>query len=253
MADKKPYFFKYKYKALNKEYRDYIIRNDRNSQTRFGLSLEEILSKKVEELSEDQYVFLSYYKKHLPVIDTDCVMNKICKYIESIDFEIKKKIKNSYDFDYKILQTDKFNINKKIYEQIVKELNNSFAEWVEKRKIESKDNLVRKNAIKNDEKLKFEKELEFSFLKNKLLEICSNEEQLANHLVYYFYVDKISSNKNILWSLVGKQLYENIKSNTKAYYFPIKNEKGTIKFLYENYSIERIILEDNLEESDMVD
>ena len=32
--------------------------------------------------------------------------------------------------------------------------------------------------------------------------VCSNSEQLANHLVYLFYVDKPSYNKNILWAII---------------------------------------------------
>lgn len=244
LADKKPYFFRYKYKNLNKDYKDYILRNDRNAFTRFGISLQDIINTPFEDLSEEQKTFIKYYYKHLPVIDTDCVMNKICKYIESINFKIKEKIKSSQDFDYRILQTNNFILNKKLYEEIKEEIENTFSEWAKKRKMANQVEKVRKSNLKNDEKQKFEKEIEVEILKSKLLDICSNEEKLANHLVYYFYCDKVSSNKNTLWELVGKQLYFNIKNNVNSFYFPIKNQNGSLKYLYENYSIERIKLEE---------
>ena len=211
--------------------------------TRFGIELKELLSKNTNELNEEQKIFLKYYNKHLPVIETNCVMNKICKYIENIDFNIKKKVRSNQDFDYKTLQTNNFILNNTLYRQIKEELEKTFKEWDLKRKEEDKKNLLRKNATKDDEKIKFEKDIETNLLKNKLLEICSNEEKLANHLIYYFYEERPSSSKNTLWSLVGKQIYENLKLNINSYYFPIKNPNGNLKFLYENYSIEKIDIE----------
>ena len=68
-------------------------------------------------------------------------------------------------------------------------------------------------------------------------------------MVYIFYVEKQSLNKSVLWSLVGKTIYEIIKSKTNSFYFPMKNSNGSIRFLYDNYSIEKVILSE-LEEED---
>ena len=87
---------------------------------------------------------------------------------------------------------------------------------------------------------KIDKDIEYGLLKERLQDICSNEEQLTNHLIYLFYEDKPSFSKTTLWNLVGKQIYENIKSKTDYFYFPIKNPNGSLEFLYEKYSIERI-------------
>lgn len=240
LADKKPYFFKYKYKFLSKEYADYINRNNKNCLTRFGIELKDILNLNEDELTNEQKVFIKYYKKHLPVIDTDCVMNKICKYIEGVDFQIKKKVRSSQDFDYRILLGNNFILNKSLYNEIKEELERTFKIWDETRREAENKKYRRNNTLKDEEKAKFDKDMEFSVLKNKLLEICSNEEKLVNHLIYYYYVDKPSANKGILWALAGKQIYENLKLKVNSYYFPIKNKNGSLKFLYENYSIEKI-------------
>ena len=62
----------------------------------------------------------------MPVIDTDCVMNKICKYIEGVDFQIKKKVRSSQDFDYRILLGNNFILNKSLYNEIKEELERTF-------------------------------------------------------------------------------------------------------------------------------
>ena len=86
-----------------------------------------------------------------------------------------------------------------------------------------------------------------NILKSRLEEVCSNEERLANHLVYIFYNLKTSLNKSILWSVAGKAIYENVKNKTSSFYFPIKNSNGSLEFLYEKYSIERITLPNKVE------
>ena len=87
---------------------------------------------------------------------------------------------------------------------------------------------------------KFNREAECAALKMRLDEITSNEEQLTNHLVYLFYVDHPSYSKSTLWQLVGKQIFENIKNKTSEYYFPVKDENGSLDFLYEKYQVNKI-------------
>lgn len=241
LADKKPYFFRYKYNFLNKEYNEYVKKANENAQIRFSMTLEELLEKEKngEVLTKEQDDFLMYFNKFMPVINSDCVMNKICKYIESVDFQIKKKVRSSHDFDYKTLMSPNFNINKKLYIKIKDEVEKTFKEWEDLVK-QSKGKNLEKNSNDGNTQKKFDRDVEYALLKGRLEEITSNEEQLANHLIYLFYVDKPSLGKTSLWNLVGKQIYENIKSKTDYFYFPIKNPNGSLEFLYEKYSIERI-------------
>ena len=75
---------------------------------------------------------------------------------------------------------------------------------------------------------------------------------MTNHLIYLFYEDKPSLSNTTLWSLVGKQIFENIKNKTQYFYFPIKNPSGSLDFLYENYSIERIAVVNENEDNNGV-
>lgn len=246
LADKKPYFFRYKYKHLAKEYNEYRKKNDENAQIHFSMSLKELeekAQKYPESLSVAERNFLMYYEKFLPVINSDCVMNKICKYIEGVDFHIKQKVRSNHDFDYKSLQTPNFSINNKLYFAIKQEVENSLKEW--EFRIHSKETAYFKKA--NSEQNKFDREVEVANLKSRLEGICSNEESLANHLVYLFYEDKPSLGKSTLWAMVGRQIFENVKKSkinetTGMYYvdFPVKDANGDIEYLYEKYQIKHI-------------
>ena len=238
MVDKKPYFFRYKYNALNKEYNEYMRKIKEDCEIRFCISFDELRQIPEDKLSEEQKEFLRLYKKYLPIVDSDCVMNRVCKYIESIDFHIKQKIRNTQDFDYKLLVSNGFTPNKALYFKICETVKNTFDEWERDRKLSQKN--VARIGEESDKKKGFDKDLHCALLKQKLEEICSNEESLANHLVYLFYVDKPSYNKSVLWKMVGKQIYEIVKSKTNVFYFPKKNPNGSLKYLYENYSIEKV-------------
>lgn len=239
MAEKKPYFFKYKYNKTNKELRDFINKSNEDCQIRFAMTLDELLNKKEDELTQEQKDFINYYHYYYPVIDSPCVMNKICKYIESIDFQIKKKIKSNGDFDYKSLQSKDFIMNRALYQQILEKVVSTVKSWEEKRK-QIYSNMVTRVGFQEN----LDREILYQNLKNELEDICSNSEQLANHLVYLFYVDKPSYNKNILWAIAGRQIYENLKAKTTSFYYPLKNDNGSLKFLYDNFSIERYLVSD---------
>lgn len=259
LADRKPYFFRYKYNHLNKEINQYVTKANQNAQTRFHISLKELQAIPISDLTSEQEQFLYYHEKFMPVIDSPCVMNKICHYIESVDFEIKKKVRSSQGFDYTSLLSSNFVLDKKFLKEIQKIVEENIELW--------RQLLVRKNSLgigfytnsdienentkKFDENFKADKELKFQVLKSQLEDICSNEERLTNHLIYLFYVEKPSLNKSYLWNLVGKQIYENVKEKTRSFYFPFKNPNGSLKFLYENYSIERVLVEDLDEEEEL--
>ena len=47
-------------------------------------------------------------------------MNRLCRYIEDIDFDIKRKVRNSEDFDYHTLMDNNILFKQTIYYQVYK-------------------------------------------------------------------------------------------------------------------------------------
>lgn len=261
MADKKPYFFKYKYRQLNKELNAYNKNAESNCQTRFYMSFKDLLKiqkETPEQLTEAQINFLFYYNKFLPVLDSPCVMNKICHYIENTDFEIKKKVRSSEGFDWKALVSENFQPEKKLTEDLLQVIENEFD--IKNQNIKELKTInpamFKKNMVTQKDEL--DKVQWFTYLKGKFEEVCSNSERLSNHLVYIFYEVKPSLNKSVLWNIAGKQIFELIKNRTNSFYFPVKNQNGSLKFLYDNYSIERIMVfdikdEESVTENDIIE
>jgi len=262
LADKKPYFFKYKYKQSNKDLRAFEAEALEYTQASYRKipinKLVEMYNEDPTLLTEEELHYTKSYLDRYPMIDTPCIMNNICKYIESQNFTIKQKIRTSSEFDYKTLQSSNFDITnyKKQYVRIADIVAGTFKEWEAKAKAQKKTNLE-KSLNDNFNIAKFDRKVECALLKQTLLNVINNEESLTNLLIYLFYVDKPSYSKSNLWNMCGKQIYENIKNKmtNKTFYFPVKNENGSLKFLYENYQIEKIelkepvVVEENYEEN----
>ena len=87
VISKKPYFFRYLYPELNKAYKKYENKYNETSKCMFGTKLKKLLVK--ENKTKEENDFVKKYHKFLPLINTNCTMNLLCRDIESIDFDIK--------------------------------------------------------------------------------------------------------------------------------------------------------------------
>ena len=245
LTDKRPYFFKYKYSKLQKEVNEFVKLKEEDCEVHLKMTLNELFKIPVDQLTEDQRIFLECYWKKYPLVDSDCVMNKICKHIEKVDFHIKSKIRTSSDFDYRELLIENFSVNKKLYQQISELVKTTLRKWEELKSLAYRDGTVLKVGYQEQ----LDKEVQYANLKRELENLCSNSDQLASHMVYLFYVDRPTYNKNILWGTVGKEIYEIVKAKTKSFYYPMRNENGTLEYLYDKFSIERFLVEDLKEDT----
>ena len=85
VISKKPYFFRYLYPELNKKYKQYESSYNDKSKALFGIKLKKLLGKPVK--SEAEATLVKRYHKFSPLINTNCIMNILCRTIEDIDFE----------------------------------------------------------------------------------------------------------------------------------------------------------------------
>jgi hypothetical protein len=236
LLNKYPYFFKYLYKEAKKKYNRYCEESEITCHQRFKMSLKKL--RELERLSPEQKQFIKNYYKYMPLTYSDSPMNMLCRYIESINFEINKKIKsldNKNIIEY--YQNDKHPYSKEQYEEIIDVLKNHV------------------NGIKFDKLLPDDKDDDFDFDEDKMREykvdndtlqkninkICSDVYLVTNVLINYFYNEKPSANKDILWSTYGKYIYKNVKEkvleNSK---FPFPDKNGDIKYLGTNFSLKEI-------------
>ena len=73
LADRKPYFMKYVYPQINRDYMTYVKNTAIKSLRQFGLTIEELQRISEDELTEEQADFLQFYEMKMPVGDRKSV------------------------------------------------------------------------------------------------------------------------------------------------------------------------------------
>ncbi|CAI8775599.1 hypothetical protein CHCC14809_2219 [Bacillus licheniformis] len=238
LLDKHPYFFIYLYKGTKNKYKKHVKTYDITCKQKFGASLQEL--KKVKRKTKEQHEFLKLFERFNPVIESDCVMNRLCKYIESVDFGIRNIVNKDVDdevYQFYMNDTVEFDESRyrnvaKVYQKHKKSINQSFSLGTNS----SGD----KNLYDSDLCSNFSNSLEL--FKQRINDICSNIYEAVNYLVRLFYVDEKSSNKEILWHLYGKYIFENVKAKRKSFNIPVLDQEGDINYLNKHYSLRKVCL-----------
>lgn len=238
MLDRHPYFFIHLYPETKAKYKNHINKTNMSCQHKFGIMFDELLNK--VNKSDDEILFVSNFYRYMPVIDTDSVMNNICKYLETVDFEIKKNTKHDELTDsHLILMRNNSIFDQEAYVKVLTEC-----------KAQIKNMAELKNINLNDGKRKFDSsksnslDLLYKKFEDGMSEACLNTNELVDYLIRVFYVDMPSYNKDILWNIYGKNIIENLcdKSENEIT-FPLQSTDGDIEYLGKKYKLKEI---DNL-------
>jgi len=83
---KKPYFMIYLYDALSNSYKNHVRQFNLDCRTKFKMPLNDLKYKKRK--TSDELHFLNKANYFSPVLDTPCVMNKICHMFEKLQDDI---------------------------------------------------------------------------------------------------------------------------------------------------------------------
>lgn len=240
-AYKKPYYFRYIYGESNNEYLNYIKEVNILCLREFRMTLDELINKKNKSLKEQE--LLNYYLEKNPLSDNPCIVNKIAHKVEiSFEGDLSGNDKNLIhkNFDYSIYMSNNVeNIENQIANKI-KDIYNIYKSSISnKRKI---------NDENSDKEVGMEESIQnFDSLKNDLINIIINEQELCDTLVFLAYKRKIIS-KAFIWSMVGKEILENLlNKNNRTISFPIRDSNGDIKYDGEKFKMITKIL-DNKED-----
>lgn len=239
VADKKPYFMRYIYPSLMKQYNQYIKNTDRNSLREFQLTVSELKALPDESLTDRQRDFIRYYDYRMPVGVGDCVMNKICRKFEAEFDGYISKNSSIKGFDYSIMKsestytTSQFNAIKKLYEEFNKRLQN-YAVFADYERI---DDWYSKNELMI---------MEDDF-RNKCSIVCPNQSALCNIILDICYTK--SSTKKFAWSMCAHEIIHNLlKKNNYTISFPTLDSNGCIKYCGETFTIDSMEIKGDYED-----
>lgn len=235
LADKKPYFMRYIYPTLMRQYNTYVKNTDKNALREFQMTVSELQAIPIHDRTDRMNEFLHYYSIKMPVGDHDCVMNRICKRFE-IEFDgyIGNHI-DIPDFDYTVMKTgaeyskSQLASISKLYTGYNKRLR-SFAMFANYERVDECETF----RIMTDLRDEFMQEC---------LKICSNQEVLCDIVLDITY--KKSGTKKFAWDICGEQIIKNLLAkNNDVIMFPTKDQNGDITFCGERFSVKHKLLGD---------
>lgn len=230
VADRKPYFMRYIYPSLAKQYKEFVKNISKNSLRRFGISYDDLKALPDDELSDSQRSFLKGCERDMPVGTSDCVMNRICRRFEREFDEYIKNYNCSADFDYRFMRNDseyapnQFNAIKRLYGEYNSRLKN-LAAYSDIERID-KDEISSAMA-----------EIVGEF-KEECTIVCPNKYVLCNILLDMCYTRQ--ETKSFVWQMCGDTICEHlfaINNNTICY--PTMDDSGDIEYCGKRFRLEK--------------
>lgn len=230
VADKKPYFMRYIYPALMKQYNTYIKNTNKNALREFQMSIEEMLALPPSQLTERQADFLRYYKSRMPVGDNDCVMNRICRRFENEFDGYLGRHNADIEFDYTIMKSgveysrSQYNAILKLYEEYNKRLR-SYAVFAGYERVDEYDTFSHMLEMRAE------------FVRECSL-VCQNRFALCDIILDICY--KRSATKRFAWEMCGDEIIHNLlMRNVGVITYPAADPNGEIEYGGNRFTVEQ--------------
>ncbi len=229
IIDKRPYFMRHMYTYLNRRYIKYNKKYDNHCTTMFRKNLSDLLSASSDDLTQKEKDLLDKYYRYNPLLLSDCISNKICRYLEEKIKEIKYENKDSNIKEITSILIDKSIVFDKykyldlfvLYERYKKEKRN-FACLRDMNGEEMFRTLEQYNKHIRDEAFK----------------ISGDIQELANLSIEICYFARPHDNKQFAWQIFGDGIVKNIIGNKQEKSFaPFLDTNGSIEFQGNRFSM----------------
>jgi hypothetical protein len=206
------------------------------SQQKFGMSVKELERK--ENKTNEERIFTNKYKRYMPLLNNNCTMNILSKYVEDVEFDNKWK-RDIEPFDY-------HNLTSGNYEFTDKKLMNNIIKIIKDFNRSQKINML--NREYSLEVLDDEEDYNdsmfgylFEYYEEKLIGLCSDKNKLCDYVIYVFYTKFARQSKSLMWNIFGEEILNNVKSKAKTVCFPIRTNDG-VEYLGEKYGLKELDL-----------
>jgi len=218
ICDKRPYFFRYLYPNYEKEYKERLDTYNNYCESKFDGDLNYIINK--ENKNNEEIRIVSNYYRFGGLLDSDCVMNKICHYMESQVKELKKN--NSLrSFDFKNIVDNSNGIEYKEKNRLV--LENIYQKY---KQFRQQINYHSSSSGFQDMMV---------WLRGQADSIVTSSEEIV------YWGSEFGS--SFLLDVFGDDLVEVLKKySNKKFIMPVKSDGGYIDYMGSKYEIVRIDL-----------
>jgi hypothetical protein len=227
LINKRPYFMKWLYPDYNQKYKSHREKYDFVSVSKYGKYLIDLL---INPTSGCEINTVNKYNRYSPLIDSNCLMNKICHYMENEVKELKENIKKISDEKNVLSLKDAsipFDIEKyKMLDKIYRKYKSG------------KRNFNNIKDEKGEEKFKTLEQYNKEVRLDALRTINADLSELTNLAVAICYEQHKTDNKSFIWNVFGEGIIDNLmKNKSEKTSVPFLDEGGNILYLDSEYSL----------------
>lgn len=234
VAEKKPYFMRYIYPTLSRQYNKHIRSAERKCEMLFDMTYEELLALDEALMTDEMREFVRAYSAKMPVNTEKCLMNSICRKIEERFPSVSMLPLSDEDFDASILKSDSAEQYTKTAYYAVKSIYTDYT--LEMKKLSDRKRMeanADKDAFKSDYDM-----MKRDFRK-RCLSVCSNAEELCNIMIDLCYSG--ASSKNFVWDICGGQIIENLlNKNGRRMSYPALCGNGSDSYMGHRYAVRTV-------------
>lgn len=198
VVKKKPYFFIYLYSTLMNDYKAYEKNFNSISLTHFGVPIKKLLRK--ENHTDNELSLIRKYRKYSPVLETNCVMNILCKEVEDVEFDIKYRPNATS-------MLPMFANLEDIDESKIDNLAKIYKEYKAQKKYKGIETIIENEGIQDDDMNDLLKTVLYAHkdeCKNKMFDLFETTYSLFNHLV--FMCQKYNWSCDCIWDIIGDDI-----------------------------------------------
>lgn len=220
LTDKKPYFFRYVYDSIDKEYKKFINDTNENCINKFRCTVNELLLKKDRTKEEEDFIL--WCNKRNPLNENGCVVNRIARVVEK---NFNENVKNEeLEFDWSIYVHNEYDVND--YKTEIDKIRQKNKEYITIMK--NKNSAKTKGNDKEEECVSYYGSM--LVLRDELISICTNDDVLCYLLLYLSYGKSLIS-KKLTWNVCGYKILDNmLKNNDYTISYPKRCDDG--EFMY---------------------
>lgn len=229
VVKKKPYFFIYLYSTLMNDYKAYEKNFNSISLTHFGIPIKALLRKK--EHTEGELNLIRKYRKYSPVLETDCIMNILCKEIENMEFDIKYKPNC-------VSLLPEFAEEIDVDEEKMQSLTSIYKKYKAQKKYKGIEALVDNEGIQDDDMNEILRNVLYANrdeYKDEMVELFTSSKELFNYLIVM--CGRNNWSYDCIWDIVGEDIIDIVPyGDTKVV---VEKEDG-FEYLGHFYGLEEV-------------
>ena len=233
VADRKPYFMRYIYPVLRREYNTYVDKVNMKALCEFARTIDELEAIGDNDLTQEQREFLDNYRRYMPVNTHNCTMNRICRRVEELCASAALKDRGQFDpgvlkSGISYTRSTAYTIKKlqEVYKVKVKELsvaNNN-------RVANAGDNNINRVSLLEE-------------FRREAISKCNNAKELCDIVLDLSY-NKLNA-RQFIWDVVGDVILDNLLKKTGGVIeYPIADPDGDIEYRGKKYSMTRLVIQD---------